>query len=384
MRALEVPVDPAALAWAMRRAGLSPEGLAEAGGVKPQKAEAWLAGRARPTYKQAKKLARRLRVSLGQLLIPPPERIDLPIADLRRGVSEREEPSPDLLETVYDALRKRDWWREYRGGVPFPFVGSFDWQKVTAEEVANALRGYIPVEAIREEARSWDDFLRRLSARAEEVGILVLRTGVVRNNNHRPLDPEELSGFSIADPVAPIVLVNTRDYVARRNFTFAHELAHIWLGQSAVDDNPEAETRHRLERFCDQVAAEFLVPRQTFREVWRGEPREAAEMAARRFWVSTWVVARRAWDLKLITYEAYRGLVDAYYEELRKQQRDREDGRGDVYLTLAARNSPTFTRAVVSAALQGEITLKEAASLVNLSIGSFLTYLERRSGALSS
>ncbi len=53
-------------------------------------------------------------------------------------------------------------------------------------------------------------------------------------------------------------------------------------------------------------------------------------------------------------------------------------------MTVAARNSPTFTRTVLAAALKGEVTLKEAASLVNLSISSFLTYLEKRSGAVSS
>lgn len=382
MPVVEVPINPTALAWALRRARMGPQGLAKAAGARLEKAQAWLEGRARPTYKQAKKIARKLGVSLGQLLIEPPERVDLPIPDLRRGATVRDEPSLDLMETVYDALRKRDWWREYRGGKRLPFVGSLDWEKATPEQVAQAIQEYIPVQELWDEARGWDDFLRKLTGMAERAGILVLRTGIVGNNTHRPLDPNEFAGFAIADPVAPIVLINTRDYIARRNFTFAHELAHIWLGESALDDNPELEARDRLESLCDQVAAEFLVPKAALVREWVGQPTEAATKAARRFWVSTWVIARRARDLGLIDQGEYRQVLETYYRDL--PQRESKDSGGTIYTALPARNSPTFTDAVVAAALQGEITFKEAASLLNLSLRAFLTYLERRSDAVSS
>lgn len=382
MPVLEVPINPEALAWALRRARLGPEGLAIAVNAKPETARAWLEGKARPTYRQARTIAQRLRVSFGQLLIPPPEQLELPIPDMRRRAAALGEPSVDLTETIYDALRKRDWWREYRGELSLPFVGSFDWEQSTPEDVAEAIRSHIPAHVLSQEARSWEEFLRKLSERAEEIGILVLRRGIVGNNTHRPLDPEEFSGFSIADPVAPIILINTRDYVARCNFTFAHELAHIWLGRSALDDNPEVETRDRLERFCDRVAAELLVPKGVIVRVWRGDPREAAEEAARRFRVSVWVVARRARDLGLIHHDEYLEVLDGYYKDL--VQEDRGADGGNFYRTLPVRNSPTFTKAVVAATLQGELSLKEAAALLNLSIGAFLNYLEKQSGAIPS
>ena len=85
-------------------------------------------------------------------------------------------------------------------------------EEIGTGHAAEVNRRHIPIDALRSVAEDWSDFLRKLSARAEEVGILVLRTGIVGNNTHRPLDPHEVAGFAVADSVAPIILVNTRDY----------------------------------------------------------------------------------------------------------------------------------------------------------------------------
>ncbi len=375
-----VPINPSALEWAIRRARLSAEGLARAAGAGPDRVRAWLAGRARPTYQQATKIARKLHVSLGQLLVEPPERVELPIPHFRRGTHAQDEPSPELLEIVYDALRKRDWWREYRADAVLPFVGSIDWRTEHPARAAEVIRRHIPIDALRSEAQDWSDFLRKLSARAEEVGILVLRTGIVGNNTHRPLDPHEVAGFAVADPVAPIILINTRDYVARRNFTFAHELAHVWTGHSVVDDTLERETVDRLERFCDEVAVNLLVPEALFRQVWGGRPEESVARAVRYFWVSAWVVARRARELGLIDQTTCLSLLDAYYSGLQAERPRAQGGNSD--RNLLARNSPTFTKALLEAALRGDVSFKEAASLLNLSLSSFVRHLERQSDAL--
>lgn len=361
---------------------MAPSDLAKAGGVRLTKAESWLNGTEQPTYRQAKVIAHRLQVSLGQLLLPPPEHVEFPLPDFRRGSMLYDQPSPELTETIYDALRKRDWWREYQRGRRLSFVGSFDWRESTPAEVAKAIRRFIPIETLAKEARDLDTFLRMLSRRAEDIGILVLRKGVVGNNTNRPLDPNEFSGFAVADDVAPIIVINTKDYAARRNFTFAHELAHIWLGQSAVDDNLELETKNSLEQFCDQVAAELLVPGEAIMQVWDGRPLEAATSVAKRFWVSVWVAAKRALDLGLIGIEDYQSVLATYYKDLHRDQR--KSARADFHNSVTARNSPTFTKAVVDAVHHGELTFKEAASLLNLSIKGFLGHLERQANELPS
>lgn len=388
MSSLRVPINPQTLSWALQRARMKSTKLAKSCGVSDRRVEAWLNGSEQPTYRQATVIAERLRVSLGELLLPPPEQEEIPLPDFRRGILAQSEPSLDLIETIYDALRKRDWWREYRAGTPVSFVGSADWRNSTPQQVAEVIRRHVPFQELARKAGDPSAFLRELARWAEDLGILVLRRSVVGNNNHRPLDPGEFSGFAIADATAPIIVINTNDYPRRLNFTFAHELAHIWVGQSAVDDNLEQQSNVVLERFCDQVAAELLVPRDEFLEAWRGRPFAAAEAVAEQYLVSVWVAARRAFDLKLIDRDDYQSIIDRYYKTLsRRVSDDGEEpssGSRDFYRTLLARNSPTFVKGVIASVKNGDLTYKEAASLVGVSIRTMAGLVEWHDDEVSS
>ena len=104
-------------------------------------------------------------------------------------------------------------------------------------EAANRIRIALHFD-VNERRRmpTWIDALRNFIEQADGLGILVMCNGVVHNNNHRHLDPEEFRGFAMADDLAPLVFINGADTKAAQMFTLAHELAHIWLGQSAVSD----------------------------------------------------------------------------------------------------------------------------------------------------
>jgi Zn-dependent peptidase ImmA (M78 family) len=170
-------------------------------------------------------------------------------------------------------------------------------------------------------------------------------SGVVLNNNHRPLDPEEFRGFALADELAPVAFINGADTKAAQMFTLAHELAHIWAGQTALSDTtPLSVPDNKVEQWCNQVSAELLVPLAVLRaELSRDEDLETqVSRLARRFKVSSLVILRRMHDAGALSRAAFQQAYDA------------EVRGGDFYFTQAARVSKRFARALVVSTLEGQ------------------------------
>lgn len=344
-----VPIRPDSLQWAIRRAGLTEESLAKALGIhRPDPVRAWLAGSARPTHAQTHKIARKLDIPFSALLVPPPAgEAELPLPDFRRGGRRGRAPRPQLEAVILDALRKRDWYREYRSRQN-PHVGLFRGRD--AREAATWADHTLALSSARKNAKSWSAF-RSLFRDAIEakLGVLVLLNSIVGNDTHRPLDESEFSGFALADPIAPLIFVNTRGSVARSIFTLAHELGHVLVAEDALDSDPLAAPGESRERFCDRFAAELLMPADTFRAEWSkdaiADPAQRCRVLAERFRVSARATLVRARELGLIDREAF---AHAQEDILRSEKRteDREAGCGDFRRLLNAKNSKIFVKAM--------------------------------------
>jgi Zn-dependent peptidase ImmA (M78 family) len=364
---MRVEVKPKLLRWARERAGFD---LGELTKRIPQ-LPAWERGEARPTLKQIERFAKATHTPVGLLFLqePPIERV--PIPDLRTPGNERiERPSPDLLDTVYICQQRQEWYRDFARSVredPFPFVGSARLTsdiEMTAASMRHAL-GFDLEE--RRNTPTWTEALRRFIEQADARGVLVMCSGVVLNNNRRRLDPDEFRGFALADDLAPLIFINGADTKAAQMFTLAHELAHIWIGQSAVSDTQAAWLpENEVERWCNQVAAELLVPLTVVREEYqtKAELRVEVDRLARRFKVSTLVILRRIHDVGGLTRQQ---LWKAYEGELERLRAIPRGSGGDFYLTQAARVSKRFARALVVSTLEGQTLHRDVFRLLGFS-----------------
>jgi Zn-dependent peptidase ImmA (M78 family) len=211
---------------------------------------------------------------------------------------------------------------------------------------------------------TWTDALRRFIELADDAGVLVMVSGVVGSNNYRKLDPDEFRGFALADSLAPLVFLNGSDTKAAQMFTLAHELAHIWPGQSAISDSdPVAPPDHRVERWCNELAAELLVPADALRAEFKPESnlQDESDRLARVFKVSRLVILRRLRDLNALSWQEYRERYDA---ELARLRAVAPGSGGNFYLTLGARASKRFARALVVSTLEGRSSYTEALRLL--------------------
>lgn len=366
-------INPTILTWSRERAGLTAEDLAKKLPTKPDRVLEWEAGESKPTFKQAQHWASIAHVPFGFLFLKEPPVEHLPLPDLRTlgGVAPGR-PSLNLLDTVKDALRKRDWYLEYlhdQEGEPLPFVGRYTADAPIKEVVAD-IRSTLGVDPVAARL-NYDAYLRTLVESAEARGILVMRSGIALGNTRRKLDVAEFRGFAISHPLAPVVFVNSADADTARLFTLIHELAHLWIGSSGVSDGGSLEGR-REEVFCNAVAGEFLAPEEDFRAQWNEALDWTANLAplGARYHVSTLVISRRARDLGYISSAQY----GAYYRQVLKDFQSKGGGGGDYYRTAKVKNSALFSKAVIAETMSGRLLLREAGSLLGIQPANFRAY----------
>ena len=357
---IRVEIKPELLSWARERAGYDTAALAH----RFPKLAAWEQGTAQPTLRQIEKFASATHTPIGFLFLQQPPVEHIPIPDFRTAGNKRiTRPSPDLLDTIYVCQQRQEWYRDFARSEresPLSFVGSASLHssvETTAESMRRALSFEIEE---RRQMPTWTDALRRFIEQADAMGIMVMCSGVVLNNNTRHLDPDEFRGFALADDLAPLVFINGADTKAAQMFTLAHELAHIWLGQSAVSDAQALQlSGNDEERWCNQVAAELLVPLAILRRDYRDDTKLRSELdrLARRFKVSTLVILRRIHDAGGLTRKEY---WQEYEAELARLMALANGSGGNFYLTQAARVSKRFARALVISTLEGQTLHRDA------------------------
>lgn len=365
---VRVDVSAELLQWAVERAGWDEETVAR----RTPRLDDWITGAHRPTLKQVEKFASDTHTPFGALFLPEPPVEDVPIPDMRTlGNEAVPRPSADLLETIYLCQNRQAWYRDYAqdsGIPPLGFVGSVA-TGTPPMVVASQVRELLSLELNeRSTFSNWQDALRRLIDRIEDLGVLVMVSGIVGGNTHRVLNPEEFRGLALADPVAPLIFVNGADTKAAQVFTMIHELAHIWLGESALSDAAmNARDGKSAELWCNAVAAEVLVPLTSLRADFRGEVTvEELERLASRYRVSTLVVLSRIHEAGLLGWQDYRGR----FEQERERIMDILDakrgsaGGGNYYYTQPLRLSRRFAQAVVSSTLEGSTPYRDAYRLL--------------------
>ena len=363
---LRVDVKPELLRWARERAGIEPDALER----RFPKYREWESGHHQPTLKQLESLAKVTHAPIGSFFLSQPLEERVPIPDLRTvGDRPINRPSVDLLDTVYLCQQRQDWYRDFarmEGDSPLPFVGSAT-PASKIESTAESMRSALGFDL--EERRgmpTWTKALRRFNEQADAAGVLVMTSGIVGNNTRRKLDPDEFRGFALSDDLAPLVFVNGADSKAAQMFTLAHELAHIWLGESALTDvEPISAPSHAVERWCNRAAAELLVPLASLREEFRGTPDLSDEVnqLARRYKVSTLVILRRIYDIGALDRGA---LASAYRSEVNRLGAVPARSGGSFHPTLKARVGQRFGYAVVTSTLGGRTSFSESFRLLGI------------------
>ncbi|MEZ5222213.1 MAG: ImmA/IrrE family metallo-endopeptidase [Ilumatobacteraceae bacterium] len=385
---VRVEVRPSVLEWARARSGIDDEVWEQ----RFPRYDVWLAGDAAPTLKQLEDFARKTHTPVGFLFLEEPPVETVPIPDFRT-ISDRpvaaagEVVSADLLDVIYACERRQEWYRDNQileGEPPLPFVGVASTTDAV-DDVAGQMRQVFDWTAqSRAACRTSDAALTWLRERAEAAGVLVMISGIVGSNTHRTLDPQEFRGFALVDRYAAVVFVNGADSKAAQVFTLVHELAHLWLGETALSDlDPQSIRSNAVERWCNQVAAEFLVPMAEFRQRFDAlaDLRAQLRPLADHFRVSSQVILGRIREAGALTWDEYLTELGVERQRVAAFLADRGGG-GNYYNTKPVQVSRRFASALIASAKEGRTPYTTAFRLLDVKKESTFDGLADRLGVV--
>lgn len=362
------------ISWAITRAGYQLHEFLD----KYPKADSWLKSEKQPTLKQLEDFSKKVHVPFGYLFLKEPPQENLPIPFFRTGKTGKEQGKVNIniYDTILNIQQRQDWLKGYlieNDHEQLPYVGKFEISS-NYKMVVNDIRSTLGLEEDwGKGVANFEEALTFLTQKIEEIGVITVFNGVVENNTHRPIKVEECRGFVLVDKIVPFMFINAADGKAAQIFTIIHELAHIWIGQSAGFDFRQLQpSDDPIELLCDKVAAEFLVPEDAFIKIW--SKTQDYKIIAKQFKVSPIVVARRALDTGKINRKSFFEFYNVYAEEY-QQKKDNKASGGDFYATTRKRLSPTFVAYVDEAVKSNKLLYLEAYKLTSLKGGIYQKFI---------
>ena len=370
-KSVKALITPEILKWAReKRIKLEVNYAAKKLKVDMEHLEAWENGTEQPTFAQLKKIAKLYRTHISIFYLPEPPIDFQTLTDYRvlpEQIAIDEEQVYRLNANIVEAYERREMLIELYELLeqPTPEItlnveGGTD-QKRAAEKITEFLAFN---RAQLQQANDPYAALKFWKQTVEAKGVLVCQTSV---NTHLSVELETVRGFCIAQKPFPVIVVNPKDSPYGRIFTLIHELVHIALGESVIQNTDfEEENTPNLdpiEVFCNQVAADVLVPENELLETVNLEMlEEDLPRISKFFHVNPEVIMRRLLTLRKISrrnYYMYRNRQLAMY----RNAPARTGGAVPYHNRLLNTSGEYFARTAFTAYYEQKITRAELASV---------------------
>lgn len=361
--AISQPIVGTVLAWCVENSVETASQVESALRLEAGTLSLWIREEKAPNKGQLALLAKHFNRPSSFFFLPRPPETLPPRVEFRRFAGTDAKPGKETLEAIDLAkkLQKTTSWIRLGSDQASPSIPRL---KVgdEVESSAQKLREWAGWSTSFQTGASSDAVVsKKLRTSLEAKGLIVM---------HASMEQGVTRGFSISDAQAPLLAINSKDPYRARMFSYTHELVHLATGSSAVCNVHEIDAR--LEKFCNRVAAAFLMPASTFRSHVQSRVgnklstvQEVSQVRA-RFKVSLRAAAIRAEHLGLATA----GLFDLVDREAEVKL------PGGIYIPGNERTKPVirvdeygraFIREVKQGVDAGLLAEQQAASMLRLS-----------------
>jgi len=338
--------------------------------------KSWEDGESSPTYIQLEKLAYQVfKRPIAVFFFPKPPTEDSPEKSFRTLPDyEIEELTPNILKLFRQAQAMQINIGELCNGENPANSKILDDVSVSLEvdikDLVDKIRRYLDIKL--EEQKKWktfDEALKNWRNALEGNGIFIFKEAFKQ---------EEISGFCLYDPKFPIIYINNSMPKTRQIFTIFHELAHLFFKTGGIDKirdtfikNLSGELKG-IEIFCNQFAADFLVPEEDFNFQIKSLSIEDASILkmSNMYKVSREVILRKLLDKGLVSEDYYKNMAEKWIKEAKEtlEKRRKEKNRGNYYATKAAYLGSHYLNLVFSQFYRKNISLYQIADYLNVKI----------------
>lgn len=350
----------------------------------------WKSGEKTPTFNQLERFSKGTSIPFGYFFLenPPIEKIE--ILEYRTIDSlALEQPSRNLIDTINKMEDVQEWMKEYaidRELGELDYVGFLNGSK-DVQKVVTETRNVLSLsEAWFLESSDSRESFNIIREKLEEIRTIVMMSGIVGSNTHRPLDIYEFRAFTLIDNHAPLIFINASDSFNGRLFSLLHEFIHIEIGKNNFFNDIQNSLNQvsETEILCNAVTAEIIAPLGLFQKKWLEHSEDYGTKdrifhLARYFRCGVTIIARRALDSGLIDGHTYTEIAESAISNYKKQRRS-EDGGGNYYNTLNSRMDKHFLRALNNSMYEGKTSATEAYRLTNTNRETFSNLLRMIAG----
>jgi Zn-dependent peptidase ImmA (M78 family)/transcriptional regulator with XRE-family HTH domain len=375
-------VTPDVLRWARESIGLSVSDAATMMERSEDEISDWELGKRVPTYAQLEKLAYQVyKRPLAVFYLPERPNETSPATEFRTL------PESDIGQLQRDTYLKLRAAHAYQLALFELFGGrnpqqqkiwttlSLDVDSDVARQAAQ-VRSLLGISADVQAAwRSEEHALKQWRIAIENAGVFVFK-GAFKQ--------KQISGFCLFDLEFPLIYLNNSTTKTRQIFSLLHELAHLLVGvnglskfdQSYVGNLPPRE--QNIERFCNAIAAEVLIPQIDFERKSARFPHNVddvrdelfSELAA-HFHVSREAILRRFLDLGRASGRFYSRKAEEWASQMTSSK------GGNWYVTQGVYISNRFATEVVGRHSRQELSLEGAANMLGIKPKSYPGFEQR-------
>jgi Zn-dependent peptidase ImmA (M78 family) len=365
-------IQPSLLRWARTSANMPVSEVADKLKRSVAEIEAWEKGDSAPSYPQLEKLAYELyKRPLATFFLPAPP------SEPNTKAEFRSLPEQDLETLNRDTLFLIRKARAFQFALAELFGERTPadrpiWRSIqlsTSQPVArqaSLIRDALGISLDQQRAWPNDDTALKQWRRAIEArGVFVFK---------HAFKQREISGFCLAQAEFPVIMVNNSTTKTRQVFSLLHELAHILFLRNGISTFDETRIEalplqdRTIERFCNAIAAEVLVPMTDFRAQIRGLADNLEDTGenqfvalAKRYHVSRAVVLRRMLDEEKVS--------SAFYQSKAKEwdaQKKTGGTGGNYHATQNAYLSERFLQEVFARYARRQISRDDVADFVDI------------------